>query len=164
MKLRHFFLLIIFTFTSITSIVSQNNSISFPVLSILKMDSTSFLTNKDLAENVNTVFINFSPSCDHCERTIKNILENIRKFRETQFVLTSFESFASIRKFYFDNGLNSFSTVFIGQEIDNSLTRQIKYSSFPCLVLFDMNKKHIKTIDKESNAKELLKALKIKSK
>ena len=128
------------------------------------MDSASYLTNKDLKDSVNTVFINFSPTCDHCERTIKSILENISKFSETQFVLSSFEDFAAIRKFYFDNGLHAFTSVFIGQEIDYSLTKQIKYSSFPCLILFDKNRKYLKKIDEESNAKAILKALNIKVK
>jgi thiol-disulfide isomerase/thioredoxin len=126
------------------------------------MDSTTYLTNKDLKDSVNIVFINFSPNCDHCERTIKSILENIQKFPQTQFVLTSFEAFENIRKFYFDNGLNSFANIFIGQEIEYNMTKQLKYSSFPCLLLFDKNKQYIKTIDEETNAKTILKALKIK--
>ncbi len=155
----------IFSTIFVSNIFSQEkNKISFPTLNILGMDSISYITNKDLKDSVNTVFINFSPNCDHCERTIKSILQNILKFKETQFILTSFEEFGTIRKFYFDNGLSSFSDVFIGQEIDFSLTKQIKYSSFPCMVLFDTNQHYIKTIDEESNAKALLKALKINSK
>lgn len=142
--------------------IADDNSVSFPVVNLLKMDSSSYISNKDLKDSVNTVFINFSPTCDHCQRTIKSILENITKFTETQFVLSSFEDFTSIRKFYFDNGLNSFTTVFIGKEIDYSLTKQINYTSFPCLIFFDKNKKYFKKIDEESNAKEILKALKIK--
>lgn len=147
-----------------TNTFAGDNSILFPEFSLLKMDSTSYLTNKDLKDSVNTVFINFSPTCDHCERTIKSILANISKFTETQFVLSSFEDFSAIRKFYFDNGLSSFTTVFIGQETDYSLTKQIKYSSFPCLIIFDKYKKYLKKIDQESNAKEILKALKLKYK
>lgn len=150
--------------TSTMSFAQKEKTISFPSFSLLKIDSASLLTNKDLNEKYNTVFINFSPTCEHCQRTIKSILDNIQKFPETQFVLSSFEDFSAIRKFYFDNMLNSFPTVFIGQEKDYSLTKQIKYSSFPCLVLFDKNNKWIKTIDAESNAKTLLKALKIKVK
>ncbi len=144
------------------SFSQENKTIVFPTFSVLKMDSATYVTNKDLKDSVNTVFINFSPNCDHCQRTIKNILENIQKLTQTQFVLTSFEPFSDIRKFYFENGLNSFSNVFIGQETDFSLTRQIKYSSFPCLVLFDKHKQYIKTIDEESNAKTIMKVLKIK--
>lgn len=155
----------IFSITFISNIFSaEKNKISFPILSILKMDSISYITNKDLKDSTNTVFINFSPTCDHCERTIKSILQNILKFKQTQFVLTSFEEFGTLRKFYFDNGLSSFSNVFLGQEIEYSLTKQIKYSSFPCMVLFDSHQQYIKTIDEESNAKALLKVLKIKAK
>jgi len=146
------------------SFAQEKAVIIFPELNILKMDSVNYITNKDLKDSMNTVFVNFSPTCDHCERTIKSILQNIQKFRQTQFILTSFESLSSIRKFYFDNGLNSFADVFVGQEIDYSLTKQIKYSSFPCLVFFDQSKHYIKTIDEETNAKEILKVLKIKSK
>jgi copper chaperone CopZ len=128
------------------------------------MDSTSYLTNKDLSVEKSTVFINFSPTCDHCERTIKSILSNISNFTTTQFVLTSFEDFDAIRKFYFENGLSSFSNIFVVQDTDYSLTRQIKYSSFPCLVLYDQENNYIKTIDEETNAKTLIKALKIKVK
>lgn len=156
--------IIIFLFCYITQSFATDNKINFPTFSLLKVDSSSYLTNKDLKDSVNTVFINFSPTCDHCERTIKSILSNITKFTETQFVLSSFEDFASIRKFYFDNGLNSFTNVFIGQETDYSLTSQIKYTSFPCLIFFDKNRKYMKKIDQESNAKEILKALNIKTK
>lgn len=160
---------IIFYFIFCTIFVSnifskEDKKIAFPDLKILKMDSIHFITNKDLKDSTNTVFINFSPTCDHCERTIKSILQNIQQLKQTQFVLTSFESFETIQKFYFDNGLNLYVNVFVGQEIDYSLTKQIKYSSFPCLVLFDKNKVYIKTIDQESNAKTLIKALKIKDK
>ncbi len=148
------------TFTS-SAFAQKNEQIPFPSFRLLKMDSLSYLTNNDIAEHKNTVFINFSPTCEHCQRTIKSILDNIVKFTETQFILTSFEEFSTIRKFYFDNGLNSFSSVFIGQETDYSLTRQIKYSSFPCLVLFNRDNTYLKTIDEESNAKMLLKALKL---
>lgn len=160
--MNKFIATILITISAISISFSQKkNEISFPIFSILKMDSINYVTNTDLKENTNTVFINFSPTCDHCERTIKSILQNIKKMIQTQFVLTSFESLSSMRKFYFDNGLNSFANVFIGQEIDYSLTRQIKYSSFPCLVLFDKNNKYIKTIDEESNAKVIMKVLKI---
>ncbi|MCC6583240.1 MAG: hypothetical protein IT271_06025 [Chitinophagales bacterium] len=156
--------IIVFLFCCITQSNAADNKINFPTFSLLKVDSSNYLTNKDLKDSVNTVFINFSPTCDHCERTIKSILSNITKFTETQFVLSSFEDFASIRKFYFDNGLNSFTNVFIGQETDYSLTSQIKYTSFPCLIFFDKDKKYIKKIEQESNAKEILKALNIKTK
>ena len=159
--------LILVLFIGICSIhfsIAKDKNITFPIFSLLKMDSTSYLTNIDLSNGKNTVFINFSPTCDHCERTIKSILSNISKFTSTQFILTSFEDFTSIRKFYFENGIGSFTNVFVVQETDYSLTRQLKYSSFPCLVLFDKEKNYLKTIDEETNAKALLKALKIKSK
>ncbi len=159
--------LILFLFISIFFVnfsIAKDKNILFPIFSLLKMDSTSYLTNKDLSGEKSSVFINFSPTCDHCERTIKNILSNISKFTTTQFVLTSFEDFDAIRKFYFENGLSSFTNVFVVQDTDYSLTRQLKYSSFPCLVLFDKQKNYIKTIDEETNAKTLIKALKIKVK
>lgn len=162
--MKHLFLIFSIIFFSKFSFSKGNEPIAFPVFKLLKMDSSSYLTHKDLKDSVNTVFVNFSPSCDHCERTIESILLNIQKFSNTQFVLTSFETFSNIRKFYFDKGLNSFTNVFIGYEYDFTLTRQVKYSSFPCLVLFDKNKQYIKTINEESNAKALLKALKIISK
>ena len=138
---------------------AQKKPVVFPTFFLLKMDSISFLTNADLAENKNTIFINFSPTCEHCQRTINSILVNISKFEDTQFVLSSFEEFSTIRRFYFNYFLNSFSNVFIGQELNYSLTNQIRYSSFPCLVIFDKNKTWKKTIPGEVNAKELLKIL-----
>ena len=151
-------------FSLILDIKAEDKNLLFPTFKLLKMDSSTYLTNQDIASNKNTIFINFSPTCDHCERTIKSILDNITKFSETQFILTSFESFSSIRKFYFDYSLHTYSSVFIVQETDYSLTKQIQYSSFPCLIIFDKQQKFIKKIDEESNAKTLLKLLNIKSK
>lgn len=141
---------------------AQKEEIVFPKIHLLKMDSSSYLTNKDLKEGKNTVFINFSPTCEHCQRTIESILTNISKFKETQFVLTSFEPFSDMRKFYFDEMLSSFTNVFIGQEKYNELTSQLKYTSFPCLIIFDKDKNFMKKIDEETDAKALLKAMKIK--
>jgi len=151
-------------FSLILDIKAEDKNLLFPTFKLLKMDSSTYLTNQDIADNKNTIFINFSPTCDHCERTIKSILDNITKFSETQFILTSFESFSSIRKFYFDYSLHTYSSVYIVQESDYSLTKQIQYSSFPCLIIFDKQQKFIKKIDEESNAKTLLKVLNIKSK
>jgi thioredoxin-related protein len=151
-------------FSLVLDLKAEDKNLLFPTFKLLKMDSSTYLTNQDIADNKNTIFINFSPTCDHCERTIKSILDNITKFSETQFILTSFESFSSIRKFYFDYSLHTYSSVYIVQESDYSLTKQIQYSSFPCLIIFDKQQKFIKKIDEESNAKTLLKVLNIKSK
>ena len=151
-------------FSLVWELKAEDKNLLFPTFKLLKMDSSTYLTNQDIANNKNTIFINFSPTCDHCERTIKSILDNITKFSETQFILTSFESFSSIRKFYFDYSLHTYSSVYIVQESDYSLTKQIQYSSFPCLIIFDKQQKFIKKIDEESNAKTLLKVLNIKSK
>lgn len=157
------FLLLCFSFQTIT-FSKDTSSIPFPKIELLKMDSVQLLENKDIDENKTTIFINFSPTCDHCTRTIENILENINLFKETQFILSSFEDFSSIRKFYFDNFLSSYTNVFIGQEIGYSLTKQIKYASFPSLVLFDKQKKWITTIPRETNTKTILKLLNKKKK
>ena len=151
-------------FSLVLDLKAEDKNLLFPTFKLLKMDSSTYLTNQDIADNKNTIFINFSPTCDHCERTIKSILDNITKFSETQFILTSFESFSSIRKFYFDYSLHTYSSVYIVQESDYSLTKQIQYSSFPCLIIFDKQQKFIKKIEEESNAKTLLKVLNIKSK
>ncbi|MFN8281834.1 MAG: hypothetical protein U0U67_01365 [Chitinophagales bacterium] len=155
---------LIFFAVVFTALAKENKSILFPKFSLLKMDSTSFLTNKDIKDSTNTVFINFSPTCDHCQRTIRSILDNIALFKNTQFVLSSFDEFPVVQKFYFDYALNSFPTVFIGQEYDFTLTKQLQFSSFPCLVIFDANKHWIKKIEQETTAKTLLKVLKIKAK
>ena len=131
-------------FSLVLDLKAEDKNLLFPTFKLLKMDSSTYLTNQDIADNKNTIFINFSPTCDHCERTIKSILDNITKFSETQFILTSFESFSSIRKFYFDYSLHTYSSVYIVQESDYSLTKQIQYSSFPCLIIFDKQQKFIK--------------------
>jgi thiol-disulfide isomerase/thioredoxin len=157
-KIGIYFVLI---FAISIALAKDNIPILFPSFSLLKMDSVSYITNKDLKDSVNTVFINFSPNCDHCQRTIKSILDNISKFKNTQFVLSSFEDFGEIRKFYFDYGIYSFTNIYLGQEIDFTLSKQVQYSSFPCLVIYDSNRKWIKKIPQESNAKTLIKVLKI---
>lgn len=142
----------------------ENKTIPFPTFSLLKMDSVSYLTNATIKDSVNTVFINFSPTCDHCQRTIRSILDNIKFFKNTQFILSSFDEFPLVQKFYFEYALNAYPTVFIGQEYDFTLTKQLQFSSFPCLIIYDANKKRIKKIEQETNAKTLLKVLKLKSK
>jgi hypothetical protein len=142
----------------------KSKNIPFPTFKLLAMDSISFVENNELNDTLITLFINFSPECDHCERTIKSILDNMSKFQQTQIVLTSFEPFDKIRKFYLDNSLYAYKNLFVGQEIDYQLTKQIHYAGFPSVVMFDKNKQWIKSIHEETNSKTILKSLKLKYK
>lgn len=156
-------LLTCFTLTATLYSYSQDSTlVTFPIVRLLRMDSTNYITNKDLKENTNTIFINFSPTCDHCQRTIADILKHIEKFKGTQVVFTSFESFNALRKFYTDNYLDKYPSVFIGQEQRLELTKQLKYSSFPCSVIFDNTNRWIRTIEGEAKAKEYLRILHLK--
>lgn len=148
----------------IFTVFAQQNktTIVFPKFKLLAMDSASFIENQQLKDSINTVFVNFSPQCDHCERTIKSIISNLTKFKNTQFVFTSFEEFSTIRKFYLDNALYSYTNIFVGQELNYELTKQIQYAGFPSVIMFDAHKNWVKSIHEETNAKAILKALKIK--
>lgn len=161
MKIRLLLVCMIFI-CPLLSFAEDTTSISYPYFRLLKMDSVHYLTQKDLPAHKNTVFINFSPTCEHCQRTIGDILKNIEKFKETQFVLSSFEVFNAIKQFHTDYKLEKYPTIFIGQEQNFELTRKLNYSSFPCSILFDQNNKYILKIEGEAKSKEYLRLLKLK--
>lgn len=62
-------------------------------------DSTSF-TREDLKKNKNTIFIVFSPDCSHCQNEAKMITENIKQFKNTQFVMLTYLPYDEMIAFY----------------------------------------------------------------
>lgn len=136
-------------------------TIPFPEIKLMQLDSVQQYDNSILKKDYRTVFINFSPTCDHCQRTIESILKNIARFPQTQFVLTSFDSMEAIRTFYFNYNLSAYTNVYVGQEIAYSMTKQLKYAGFPSVVLFDQSGKWLHSVHEVTNAKNILKQYKL---
>ncbi|MBK9793577.1 MAG: hypothetical protein IPP60_10860 [Sphingobacteriales bacterium] len=61
---------------------AEDKGIHFPTFSLLKVDSSSYLTNKDLKDSVNTVFINLALPANIANELLKAFYrtsQNLRK-------------------------------------------------------------------------------------
>ncbi len=73
---------------------------TIPPLSLLKVDSATYITKEDIKKNRPTLIIIFSPTCDHCKHQTQDILADMDKFKNTEIVMATLQPFEEMKEFY----------------------------------------------------------------
>ena len=73
---------------------------TIPAFTLYKAPDSTAFTREDLNKKKNTIFIVFSPECSHCQHETEMLLENIKRFKNTQFVMLTYLPFDEMMDFY----------------------------------------------------------------
>jgi cytochrome oxidase Cu insertion factor (SCO1/SenC/PrrC family) len=73
---------------------------TIPAFTLYTAPDSSAFTREDLKKNTNTIFMVFSPDCSHCQNEAKMLTENIKRFKNTQFVMLTYFPYDEMMAFY----------------------------------------------------------------
>ena len=99
-----FFLFFVIAFVSLEAQVQPDTLPPYkkdnhmPAFRIQKFDET-WLLETNLPKNVPTVIIYFSPDCAHCKHEAREIVKNIDKLKNVNFVWISYKEMELIKEF-----------------------------------------------------------------
>jgi peroxiredoxin len=129
---------------------------TLPPISLIQTDSSMLKKAQLKKEPVLLMF--FSPSCDHCQHQIKDMLKRMDEFKNTQFVLATYQPFEEMVAFYNEYELAKYPNVKVGRDTTFMLPPFYHMESLPFLALYDKKGNLLKTFEGNVKVDTLLKA------
>lgn len=98
----------------------------------------------DIPKGKALMLVYFRSDCDHCTHTAQQLKTEAAKYPLTIWMVSA-ETQPALRTFEDMMGLYDISNLSILQDHTQSMHRWFEFSSLPYIVLFDKNKKQLKT-------------------
>lgn len=142
--MRKIFILVIILFTAQLSFSQADSTkpvyLRFPTLpqfTIYKASDSTKFTREDLKKKKSTVFIIFSPDCEHCQHETEALIANIDKFKNAQIVMVEYLSHGQMVKFYKDYKIENYHNIIMGRDTKFFLPVFFKVESLPAIYVYD---------------------------
>lgn len=114
---------------------------TMPSIQLLKTDSTTIFDTKDLPSGKPTILMYFSPDCEHCHQQTNTLVANIDRLKDVQIVLMTPLSFGEMKAFIQRFGLDKLKNLTVAYDFGYSFYKYFKAEAFPCIVVYDKDKK-----------------------
>lgn len=98
-------------------------------------DSTEFTRNN--LKRKPSVFIVFSPDCEHCQHETRDLLSNIDKFKTTQIIMVTYLSYEEMIQFYKDYKIAEYPEITMGRDAKFFFPVFFKVNNFPSIFVYD---------------------------
>ena len=131
---------------------------TIPSFGFQALDGSVF-TKSNLKVNSPTVLIYFNSSCDLCQYEAQSISDNLRQFKNVQFVFVSTEPISIIQEFAEQYQLNNQQNITFLHDNLSIFSSQLGTNSIPYLLIYDKDQKLIKKHKGQLNAKGILRIL-----
>lgn len=128
-----------------------------PPISLLQADST-LLTKAQLKKGPVLVMF-FSPTCDHCQHQIADMLKRKEVLKGVQWVLATYQPFEEMVAFIQSYDLKKYDNIKVGRDEKFVLPSFYQIKSLPYLALYDKKHQLIKTWQGNVPVDTLLQAL-----
>lgn len=137
--------ILIFTIFSVQLCFSQPDTskpvyLRFPTIpqfTIYKASDSTKFTREDLEKRKATVFIIFSPDCEHCQQETEALIANIDKFKNAQIVMVEFLPHDQMVKFYKDYKIENYPNIIMGRDAKYYLPLFFKVQTLPAIYVYD---------------------------
>lgn len=122
----------------------------FPVLPIFNImtvpDGIKF-TKDDLEKKKATIFMLFSPDCEHCKHTTKDLLDHMDLFKKAQIIMVSSLDFIHIKNFYEEFKISDYPNITMGRDATYYLGTFYEVRNFPSIFVYDKKGNFIKAFE-----------------
>ena len=112
---------------------------TFPVFT-LKLTDESVFKSASVKKGNPAMVIYFSPTCDHCQNFISDILKNMEAFKNYTIILVTYVDISEVKKFEEDYHLKKYKNIIAGTEgIDFTVRYFYNVTTFPFTALYNKN-------------------------
>lgn len=120
---------------------------AIPQFTIFKASDSSAFTKNDLKKKKSTVFIIFSPDCEHCQRETDSLIAHIKLFRNAQIIMTTYLAHDMMVKFYHQYKIASHPEITMGRDAKFFFPVFFKVASLPAIYVYDKKGKFKKSFE-----------------
>jgi len=110
---------------------------TIPEFTVYKAPDSTAFTRNDLHKKKNTIFIIFSPDCEHCQRETEMLTENIEKFKNTQIVMVTYSPWEEMIAFYHHYKIADYPQITMARDTKFFFPVFFKVRNLPSIFVYD---------------------------
>ena len=127
----------------------------------IKLSNGKAFSSSALSSKKPTIIIYFAPDCEHCQVLMKQLLNKINTFKNTEIVMITFESLQSVAGFEKQFQTFKYPNIKVGMEVPVFFFRKYyQLQQTPFTALFDKNRKLIISYKDYTPLDDLIKKMK----
>jgi len=138
------------------SIPAHLQNLLLPDFKILLPDGKTNFYTDNLSKNKNTIIINFSPECEHCQIQIEEIIKHIDQFKKTQIVMATSLPFEKMKQFYDGYQIEKYSNIIMGQDVLFFFSKYYKNHYLPGVAVYNKKRALLNFYDGGVKTEELI--------
>jgi len=138
--------------------VVESKTAILPKFTLYSIPDSTVFTEKDLKNDMKTIFIYYGPDCGHCMVFAKKLMDSISFFENTQIVMMSSFEFSKIKRFYDDYKMSQCSFLTMGYDPKYFFVSHFDIRMFPSAYVYSSKGKFLKSFSSEIPIKELIDA------
>lgn len=110
---------------------------SVPPFTITRLPDSTQFSKQDLKARTATIFMIFSPDCDHCQHATEDMIAHMSKLKKVQIVMATPLEYKFIPSFYNKYKLSDYKNVTVGRDPNYFLGHYFDVHNFPSIYLYD---------------------------
>lgn len=132
---------------------------TIPEFTVFKAPDSTAFSRENLHKKKNTIFIVFSPDCEHCQRETQMLTQNISKFRNTQFVMITYLPYDEMIKFYHIYKIANYPQITMARDTKFFFPVFFKVTNLPSIFVYDKKGNFKKAFEGDVKPETILAAL-----
>jgi thiol-disulfide isomerase/thioredoxin len=129
---------------------------SLPAFYMLGTDSSTIFNTYYIPEGRPTVLFYFSPDCEHCQITCKEILDAMDSLKEADFYFATFSYLSMLKPFAEKYKLDKYKNIkMVGKDYQYFFPDYYGITTVPCIVVYDRHKQLVKSFNDAIHIREL---------
>lgn len=129
---------------------------TLPAFNILLQDSSTIFNTYNAKEGRPSVLFFFSPDCEHCHATTKQMLDKMDSMKGTDFYFFTFMPLSELRPFAKRYHLGDYKNIVVGKDYQYFFPSFYGAKTVPYIVIYDRHKKLIKLYENSVKLPELI--------
>ena len=129
---------------------------TIPEFTVYKASDSTTFTRDDLKKNKPTVFIIFSPECEHCQHETDALIKDIKKFKNTQILMITWLPYSEMVEFYKKYKIANYPNIMMARDTKFFFLPYFKVRNLPSIYIYDKSGKFKKTFEGSVAMDEIL--------
>jgi cytochrome oxidase Cu insertion factor (SCO1/SenC/PrrC family) len=132
---------------------------TIPQFTVFKAPDSTAFTRDDLSKRKSTVFFIFSPDCGHCQHETEMMLNEIKKFRNTQIVMITYLPYEEMMAFYKLYNIANYPQITMARDTKYFFPVFYKVQNLPSIFVYDKKGNFTKNFEGDVQMDSIVEAL-----
>ena len=110
---------------------------TIPSFTVYKAPDSTAFTRNNLKEKKETVFMIFSPDCEHCQHETEALLKDIDKLKNTQIIMITYLPYEEMITFYKNYKIANYPQITMARDSKFFFPVFFKVRNLPSIFVYD---------------------------